>query len=63
MSRRSPRLVVALLAAAAFAAGSAAPSSAAPGGEQGSADTSSGQSYDAQADRKPVGTGSGRKIG
>jgi len=58
---RLTRSVLALLAAAAFAAGVAAPVDAAPGGRQGSA--GSGQDYDAQADHKPTGTGSGRKIG
>jgi len=60
---RLTRSALALLAAAAFAAGSAGPSMAAPGGKQGSTDTSSGQDYEATADHKPVGTGSGRKIG
>ena len=62
MPRRT-RLVLAALVAAAFAAAPVGSATAAPGGSQGAAGHSSGVSDDAQADNKPVGTGSGRKIG
>jgi hypothetical protein len=62
MPRRT-RLALAALVAAALAAGPVGPAIAAPGGSQGSADHSSGLSDPAQADHKPAGTGSGRKIG
>ena len=62
MPRRT-RLALAALVAAAIAAAPAGSASAAVGGIQGAAVHSNGVSADAQADHKPVGTGSGRKIG
>jgi hypothetical protein len=60
MNRSARRAAAALLAAAYLfaAAGSAA---AAPGNSDGQGDL--GSAAGAQADHKPVGTGSGRKIG
>ena len=63
MSRRTRLALAAFVAAAALAAGPAGPATAAPGGSQGAANHSSGISDAVQDDRKPVGTGSGRKIG
>ena len=62
MPRRT-RLALAALVAAALAAGPVGPAIAAPGGSQGCAGHSNGVSDEAQADHKPAGTGSGRKIG
>jgi hypothetical protein len=62
MPRRT-RLALAALVAAALAAAPVGPATAAPGGSQGAADHSLGLSDDAQGDHKPIGTGTGRKIG
>jgi len=58
-SARSRRAVLGVVAAAILFASAAGPATAAPGPWHGDG----GNSAAAQADHKPAGTGSGRKIG
>ena len=58
---RSARRAAAALLAAAYLFAAAGPAAAAPGNADGKGDL--GSAAAAQADHKPVGTGSGRKIG